>query len=241
MRLGFATSTDGLEWEVISGSGANGSVVDLGDDGAFDELAVQWPAVIHTGTMFELWYQGLGFLHPTSNIVPRVGCARSEDGISWQKVPDSASEAGECFRTLGQPSVILEDDVYKMWYALSGLNPNDDVVMYATSEKANTAVGQDELPVLVSSLAVYPNPASSQVKVRFSLSRPGILAMEVRDLLGREVRSINLGHRAAGEHIVLWSGLDVGNAPVPAGAYIVSILNRETGLRSSGGIVQVVH
>jgi flagellar hook assembly protein FlgD len=128
-----------------------------------------------------------------------------------------------------------------MWYALSGLNPNDDVVMYATSEKANTAVGQDELPVLVSSLAVYPNPASSQVKVGFSLSRPGILAMEVRDLLGREVRSINLGHRAAGEHIVLWSGLDVGNAPVPAGAYIVSILNRETGLRSSGGIVQVVH
>jgi hypothetical protein len=239
MRLGYAISSDGLHWQVISGNGTNGSVLDLGEQGAFDEFAVQWPATLHNGTEFEMWYQGVG-IHPTFGLVPRIGCARSLDGVEWTKVSDSAAEAGECFRTLGQPSVILEDDVYKMWYALSGLESGGDVVRYATSIKTSTSIEQNEIPALAGSFNIYPNPTQNQAHVRFSLARSSRVGMEVRDLLGREVQTINLGHQSPGEHIVTWAGADSGGASVPSGAYIVSIVDRDTGARSTGGIVHIV-
>lgn len=237
-RLGYARSSDGLNWAVVAGSGTNGAVVDLGESGAFDEYAVQWPAVLHNGTEFELWYQGLG--RAFDQVVPRIGCARSNDGVSWQKIPDPSSEAGECFRSLAQPAVILDDDVYKMWYTLSASGQSGDVVQYATSQKTGTGVEDNEAPASVGPLLIYPNPAPSEVRMIFSLTDPARLHLEIHDVLGRNLDRIDLGRPGPGEHRVVWGGVDAGGNRLPTGAYILTLHNLDTGVRSPGEIVHIV-
>ncbi|MGA7307214.1 MAG: hypothetical protein WBW88_20285, partial [Rhodothermales bacterium] len=119
-RLGYARSTDGRSWEVISGSGTNGAVLDIGTGSDFDAAAVLWPSALYNEKegRFELWYQGI-YESPFGAIVASVGCAQSDDGIAWEKIAGSGSQAGECFRSLAQPFVLLDDGQYKMWYALS--------------------------------------------------------------------------------------------------------------------------
>jgi len=238
-RLAYARSADGLVWQVIAGAGVGGSVIDIGDQDTFDEFAILWPTALYNGDSFELWYQGLGSAQ-FDPVVPRVGCARSDDGITWQRFPDPLSEAGECFRSLAQPFVLLDDNVYKMWYALSALDPNDDVVMYATSEKTETSTEGNELPSFVGPVEIYPNPTSSQAHVKFALADPASIAVEIRDILGRLVRQVDLRRRVVGEQLTVWDGRDASGSAVPSGAYVVSIRNLESGARSSGGIVHVV-
>jgi hypothetical protein len=242
-RLGYARSLDGFSWQVIPGNGANGAVVDLGSAGAFDGYAVQWPAALYNESdgYFELWYQGVG-PNPDRFGPPlvRVGCARSDDGITWQRMADPQAQAGECFRSLAQPSVLLEDGLYKMWYALSATGENDEVVMYATSSKTTTAVERPEAPTLVGGFEIYPNPTVAHANVRFDLKRRTELALEVRDLLGRLILRDNIGMRAAGDQLATWDRLDARGAPVPAGAYVVSIVNSFTGERAAAGIVHVL-
>lgn len=61
------------------------------------------------------------------------------------------------------------------------------------------AVGMHERPAALPGMQAVPNPAKDQVQVRLVLDRPARLLLELRDALGREVRSWNLGERAPGE------------------------------------------
>ena len=238
-RIGYARSPDGVSWQVISGPGQNGAVIDLGTGDDFDATAILYPAVIHNGEMFEMWYQGVG-PDRFAGLVSRVGCARSADGVSWDKVSGSHADAGACFNSLAQPFVLLEDGVYKMWYALSAAHPNDDVVMYATSGESPTTVEGNEIPTLAGGLEIYPNPTVAYANVRFELKQTSAVTLEVYDLLGRLITQNRLGTRAAGDQLATWNRLDARGAPVPAGAYVVSIVNSSTGERAAAGIVHVL-
>lgn len=240
-RLGYARSSDGRSWEVVSGNGTDGAVVDLGTAGAFDAAAVQWPSALYNEEegYFELWYQGL-YETAFGQIVASVGCARSDDGIIWEKIADSGSQAGECFRQIAQPSVLREDGVYKMWYALSASGDNGDVIMYATSSEATTATERNELPFQAPTLGIYPNPTAGRTNVQFTLHRQGSYVLEARDMLGRVVSRLELGTRPGGRQEIVWNGSDLRGAGLPAGAYLLSVANTSTGMRVATGIVHIV-
>jgi len=240
-RLGYARSTDGRSWEVISGSGADGAVLDIGTGSDFDAAAVQWPSALYNNKdeRFELWYQGL-YESPFGSVVGRVGCARSDDGVTWEKIADSESVVGECFRQVAQPFVLLENGLYKMWYALSASGKNGDVIMHGTSGEASTSIEENELPSQVSMLEIYPNPTAARANVQFSAYRYGAYVLEARDLLGRVVSRVDLGTRSIGEHAVVWGGSDVRGARLPSGAYLLSVANVSTGERVATGIVHIV-
>jgi hypothetical protein len=238
-RIGYARSVDGRFWQVVSGSGANGAVLDLGTGNEFDAIAIQWPAAIQNQDHFEMWYQGLGF-DPVVTVVPRLGCARSSDGIVWEKIPGDQAEAGACFNSFAQPSILLEDGLYRMWYGLSATGQNGDVVMYATSGEIGTAVERDELPSIREAIDIYPNPTASRATVRFYVEKPAAFVLEVHDMLGRRVSRIDLGQRMPGEQDAIWRAMDTSAADVPTGAYVLTIANSSTGERSAGGLVHVL-
>ncbi|MGA7306563.1 MAG: FlgD immunoglobulin-like domain containing protein [Rhodothermales bacterium] len=238
--IGYARSNDGKTWQVISGSGTQGAVLDYGAVGDFDRFALFFPSALYNGDHFEMWYQGLGLDVAGASIVPRVGCARSDDGVSWQKIAGEPNEAGECFRSYAQPFVMIDDGQYKMWYALSAQGNNGDTISYATSGEVGTAAELRELPARASTLEIYPNPTSSRVSIRFSSQQQGAHILEVRDMLGRIVSRVDLGIRSAGEQAAVWNGADLRGAKVPAGAYLLSVANTSTGERLTAGIVQIV-
>jgi len=111
-----------------------------GEPGAFDGVSVSAPSLLlGGGSEFSLYYEGGNGEFST------VGLARSEDGLSWQRVSETAvfgrGAAGAWDdSSVGSPSVVFDEDSgsYHLWY--EGSDGSVDRIGYATSDDGVTWV-----------------------------------------------------------------------------------------------------
>jgi hypothetical protein len=97
-----------------------------------------------------------------------------------------------------------------------------------------------QLPVLTSVVAplengdfgLFPNPASSNLAVRFNVEKPSVTTLVLRDFTGRVILNQNLGRTFTGEHTI---ELDVNN--IPSGTYLMELQSNEQRLTKK---VQVI-
>ncbi len=86
-------------------------------------------------------------------------------------------------------------------------------------------------------LAVVPNPAAGPMMLRYRLSRPSRVALEVFSAAGVLVRRFSEESRPAGTHSVAWDGRDNGGHALPAGVYLTRIATATE--RMSGRVVLI--
>ena len=72
-------------------------------------------------------------------------------------------------------------------------------------------------------LRLFPNPFNPRTELQFTLDRPGRIEVEVFDLKGRRVRRLASGDFGAGDHRVLWDGLDDAGRALSSGLYFVRL------------------
>jgi hypothetical protein len=68
-----------------------------------------------------------------------------------------------------------------------------------------------------------PNPFRESTEIRFALSHPAALRVDVHDVAGRRVRTLVESHLAAGQHVLVWDGRDDGGAALPSGVFFVRV------------------
>lgn len=145
VRLGYAWSLDGINWNEYLGN----PVLDINSDTSkFDADGIETPTVIKdlnapVNERYKLWYAGR-----KARCLPvndhKFGYAYSSNGINWTKysgnpilVPGNNSDWYNTF--ISSPSVILENGIYKMWFTAPDLvinsQPTDGKgnIGYATS------------------------------------------------------------------------------------------------------------
>jgi hypothetical protein len=66
----------------------------------------------------------------------------------------------------------------------------------------------------------YPNPFRLGTGLSFSLARAGDLAVDIFDVQGRKVRSLEARGLAPGEHVMAWDGRDDGGHAIGSGVYL---------------------
>ncbi|HXF48333.1 MAG TPA: T9SS type A sorting domain-containing protein [Verrucomicrobiae bacterium] len=66
----------------------------------------------------------------------------------------------------------------------------------------------------------YPNPFNPQTAIAFSLPKSSEVKLEVFDLLGRSVVTLQDGSMSAGTHTVVWDGRDKTGRTVSSGVYL---------------------
>jgi predicted GH43/DUF377 family glycosyl hydrolase len=84
-RLGVARSTDGVKWEKLRSN----PVLELGEPGAFDETGLGEPAVWEEQGSYWMLYTARD-----RREMRRLGLARSQDGVRWQRVTTDPVLAG---------------------------------------------------------------------------------------------------------------------------------------------------
>ncbi|HEU4726020.1 MAG TPA: LamG-like jellyroll fold domain-containing protein, partial [Candidatus Eisenbacteria bacterium] len=72
-------------------------------------------------------------------------------------------------------------------------------------------------------LGAAPNPFNPATRIRFRLGTAGRARLRIFDVAGRQVRSFDLGARAAGEHAVGWDGTSGSGARVASGVYVARL------------------
>ena len=71
----------------------------------------------------------------------------------------------------------------------------------------------------------YPNPFNPTTTISYGVATTGHITLSVYDITGRLVSTLVDGQVNAGNHQVMWNGLDDMGMPVSAGVYIYSLEN----------------
>jgi len=71
--------------------------------------------------------------------------------------------------------------------------------------------------------ASFPNPASSESRITYSVPAAGSASLRLFDVTGREVRTLLDGIVQAGPHEAIWDGRDNQGQRLPAGAYFYEL------------------
>jgi len=113
LRIGYASSTDGLRWQRRL---EDAWVLDVGEPGDWDDYSVARPHVIYDGLRYQMWYEG----HDGANF--RIGQATSYDGLHWTKdganpVLDLGPPGSWDSVHADEPYVLFDGHLYRMWYS----------------------------------------------------------------------------------------------------------------------------
>ncbi len=97
----------------------------------------------------------------------------------------------------------------------------------AVAQDAATGVNDDQLAALPSQIELkpnYPNPFNPSTTIAYTLPRGKVVALTVYDVLGRIVRTLESGYRAAGDHTAEWDGRDRSGNEVASGIYFYRLV-----------------
>ena len=145
VRMGYAWSLNGIQWN----EHPNNPILDIGTRSTdFDYDGVETPSVIKdlsapASQRYKLWYAGRNARCKSIND-HKFGYAYSPDGIHWTKYPGNpvlvTGDNSYWYNTfISNPSVLLENGIYKMWFTAPDLvingQPTDGKgnIGYATS------------------------------------------------------------------------------------------------------------
>lgn len=131
VRIGLATSPDGINWTKYSGN----PVLSDGTTGTWDDGEVLTRAVIFDGENYKMWFSG-----HNGNLETQIGYATSPDGTHWEKysgnpVMSQTANVWDSF-SVRAPAVIYDGVEYKMWY--DGSNRFNRYIGYASSSDGIT-------------------------------------------------------------------------------------------------------
>lgn len=79
-----------------------------------------------------------------------------------------------------------------------------------------TLVGTPETAQLLTTMNTYPSPFTNQANIKFTLSQNSDVEIEVFDVTGKRVATLQNGPMAAGTHNAVWEATEVN-----AGVYFV--------------------
>jgi FlgD Ig-like domain len=145
-------------------------------------------------------------------------------GRAWGIAPGASSAASydlDVFASLGSGPVFDLPPGYTANSADGFIVDNLYVPPGATSAPA------DPRPAGVPELALAPNPFRGSCAITFELPRPGAVRLQVHDVTGRLVRTLEEGTLAAGPHSRTWDGTGVFERPVAAGVYFLRLATEE--------------
>jgi predicted GH43/DUF377 family glycosyl hydrolase len=114
--IAYATSPDGIDWT------KEGPVL-LQEAGVWDENGLWGPSVLKVEDAYWMWYSAGSPIYPAS-----IGAATSPNGMDWTRV-GSAPVITIPDNHLGDPSVIFDGGLFKMWFN----NFSDGKIYYAES------------------------------------------------------------------------------------------------------------
>jgi predicted GH43/DUF377 family glycosyl hydrolase len=117
-RIGVARSPDGIRWEKLR----TNPVLEIGENGAFDDDALGEPAVWMSHGSYWMLYTG----RDRANI-RRLGLAHSTDGIAWVRQPGVfAGSAGWDSKVLCDPTVEVRPEGIRVWFGGGGIASPDE-------------------------------------------------------------------------------------------------------------------
>jgi predicted GH43/DUF377 family glycosyl hydrolase len=208
LRIGYATSTDGISWKRDT---LNNPVLNLGAASQWDDKLVSSPNVLRIGNAYYMWYVGV----EVAGRYDATGVATSLDGITnWQRNaanPVLVMTGGAWDQKWTEAGTVLQvGDTLHMWYDgyREPESTNKIMIGHATSPliASGIAEGNQEGPATFFLSQNYPNPFNPSTTIAFELPKTSFVSLIVYNTLGIKVATLVNGDKPAGIHTVQFNG-----------------------------------
>jgi predicted GH43/DUF377 family glycosyl hydrolase len=113
LKIGYATSSDGVNWTKVKGFAGGGAVLSAAEKYREDPDGVEDPYVIKENGIYRMWYTAVNGGNR------RIQYASSRDGINWIKKGPVviAGSKGQAEQPDGEhPVIIQQGNQYELWY-----------------------------------------------------------------------------------------------------------------------------
>jgi hypothetical protein len=173
----------------------------------------------------------------TSTLVTRFEAVAEEDGVQvrWNVAEAAEVESFVIERAAGDGGafavvVVLAADGRSEYAVTDGAVEPGTTYRYRLGLQWRDGRTSYEAPVTVAIRAVVgglalgrptPAPFRDRVALELTLAARGVVDARVYDLLGHEVKSLQLSELAAGRHTLSWDGRDRAGRPLASGLYVV--------------------
>ena len=105
----------------------------------------------------------------------------------------------------------------------------DRILNFYETELSIANNSQVALPEAVSIHALYPNPTNSSLTLEFLTDLNNeVVQIAIIDILGRQVKTVNISLAGTYKHTWVWDGLDDHNRELPTGIYILTLTSGQT-------------
>ncbi len=147
-----------------------------------------------------------------------------------------STDAGASWAPLGEglPAIVVSD---------LKIDPTNRILMAGTYGRGiytldlnGIVTALEEAPVPGERFVLspnYPDPFSGSTVLPYTLDVPGVVRLEVYDVLGRLVRTMDAGPAPTGSGVFTWDGTDQAGRPVAAGTYLGRLVHETKGGRRS--------
>ena len=101
---------------------------------------------------------------------------------------------------------------------------SDDAFIFALDDFHAAGITANEEDTNSSALltrlqSIYPNPFNPETTIRYSLKEAGMVSFGIYNLRGQLVRTLMVAQKPAGNHSIVWNGLDNSGRAVSSGIY----------------------
>ena len=209
--MAVSTGASSPHWYTL-GNDTNGRFYAGGPDGLYrsDRDGANWALVFATDSgVFRVLVQSPEHIIAVTS---ENGIFRSTDsGVSWQPQRQGLPEGSRITAAILDETSVVDAAAAYVALAQGGLYRNEQVLFLS---------GEDPQPSsdALHRVALFPNPARSEVTLRWDVPIPSRITVEVVDLLGRPVAVVVDRVEGVGVHETVWQ-----TSGVAPGVYLVRI------------------
>lgn len=104
------------------------------------------------------------------------------------------------------------------------------IITTTVDQSTDVADGGYAIPGQFSMGQNYPNPFNPETRIAFNLEKAGDVTLEVFDILGRKVSTLQSGYLGAGQYEYTWHGADHSGRQAASGIYFYRLSSNEFSL-----------
>jgi hypothetical protein len=112
---------------------------------------------------------------------------------------------------------VLPNTTY--YYRLGDKDLNGQVTWHGPVMAVSGGLVYDKLQLM----PCHPNPSSGAVVIKYALHKPGTVSLNVYDICGRRVNTLDQGQKQSGAYSLTWKGDDSQGRMMPAGVYFYQL------------------
>ena len=121
---------------------------------------------------------------------------------------------------------------YSIVVTANGISSNPFNVGADALENDNTSNAASAIAIYQNKVSIYPNPATTQTSVQFSVAKTGYVSLKIIDVHGRTLTELLNGNVQQGTH-----SIQVNTSVLAKGIYYVNMIN-DNGIQSAKLVVQ---